>query len=431
MQKFIAEVIFSPVLGIMGTVVEVNMEFRFEYEPVRFVEMLSEIRTAFPFLEEFAVNDTGERIAALSARLETVNDNNLQEFVKTLKGSELELIIKIMKDPADSKIEVLEGIIKLRFRKKLYNLCWIMLQDNFFNAGLLNAAQVLSEFMKAEYPDEFAASFLGRTINLAGSLPEKGEILLIEEKSDLGSFFRRYAILENSIFAQKLRELFFTGCEADGFVNNREPLLRHMNGDDLDSAAAVFSVYLDKLKTIQYFDTVNRMVVSRWGIPENGGELWQRLDDRRIAKFVAWQDLKRIEAHFGRESKRYKIWAGYFDRMQRIVADEAAGFLIMEFDKFVVFDGKVDGGWSYLYMKDYFEDEYTRYENAKNQGAPQWRIIPEHVASARDLVIEGVRSDIYRVGYDRVHILYLKEILKVELDPATSKKERFFMGRPK
>ena len=167
-------------------------------------------------------------------------------------------------------------------------------------------------------------------------------------------------------------------------------------------------------------DILNRMVVNRGGIPENGGRFWQRLDDGKIAKFNDWQDLKRIALHFGRESKRYKLWAGYFDQIRRIEADEAAGLLIMEFDNFVILDGKEENGWSYLYMKDYFEGEYLRYKGAKQQGTAKWRIVPEHVADARDLVIEGIRSDIYKVGYDRVHILYLMEIL------SEAKRGRFF-----
>ena len=397
------------------------MEFKFDYEPVRFNGLLSDIREAFPHLEELDGDDASRRSDVLSERLSAIDTNSLFRLAKALKSKELELILYLMKAPVEEMIiSKAEIILKLRFRKKLFDLCWILLQGDYDNKGLLNAACVLSECMQTKHPDEYEVSFLFKAGKMPGSLVQKAHSLLIEEKCDIRGFCRRYSILEHSVFAQKLRELFFTGCDTSGFVNNRESILKHMNGNDLDSMATVFSVYLDKLKVIEYFDIVNHMVVNKWGNPEKAVEFWQRLDDEGIAKFSAWQDLKRIEQHFGRESKRYKLWAGYFDKMQRIEADDAAQLLIMEFENFVVLDFKEEEGWSYLYMKDYFKDEYERYEGAKQNGASQWRIITELVAGARDLVIEGNRSDIYRVGYVRVEMLYLKEILKLELEQGAS-----------
>lgn len=395
------------------------MEFKFEYEPVRFNDILSDIREAFPQLEELDGNDAPGRSGMLSERLSAIDPNSLFRLAKVLKSKELQLILYLMKAPAEVEIiSKAEIILKLRFKKKLFDLCWILLQGDYDNKGLLNAARVLSECMHTKHPDEYEASFFFKTAKIPGSLVQKAHTLLIEEKCDIRSFCRRYSILDNSAFAQKLRMLFFTGCDSNGFVNNRESILKHMNGDDLDIMAAVFSAYLDKLKVIDYFDIVNQMVASKWGNPEKAGEFWQRLDGTIAAKFSAWQDLKRIERHFGSESKRYKLWAGYFDKMMRIEAD--AQLLIMEFGNFIVLDFKEEEGWSYLYMKDYFFDEYEQYEGAKQHGSAQWRIIPEHVAGARDLVIEGIRSDIYRVGYARVQMLYLKEILKLELEQEAS-----------
>ncbi len=401
------------------------MEFKYTYEPVRFEGMISEIRVAFPSLEEFVRDSPKESVDALSASLEAIDENNLQAFAKTLKTSELELIIKIVLITVDSEIvNKAESILKQRFKKKLFDLCWVMLQYNYQNSGLLHTALVLSECMKVEYPEEFAASFLFQVENMEGSLPEKAIMMLTTQNSDLTSFCDRYAILENSDFAQRLRELFFKKCKVEDFVINQELLLKHITGHDINSAALVLSFYLEKLSVREYFNNINRIVVNRWDLPENDGEIWRKLADETVEKFKAWLDLKVIEQHYGQESTRYKLWTVYFDQILQVKYDEAPGLLIMEFENFVVLDEKNKNECSYLYMKDYFAAEYTWYEEMKQQGISTWRINSEHVADARDLVIHNIKSNIYRVGYDNTDILYLKEILAIKLKSATSKKKK-------
>lgn len=414
------------------------MEFKLEYEPARFNATLSVIRKSFPYLNELSGNDLDAKKAALSAKLEAIAGSEVQRLAETLKSSELELVLSIISDTEDPEtLSMLVSILVLRFRKKLFDLCWIMLQNNYRNTGLLNAAKVLMDCMKSVYSIELEASFLFKAeLNKAESnkaelaeaaLPEKARDMMLSEMVDIKGFLRKYHILENSRFAHEMRRLFFTACGADGFLKNKEQLIKHMDTDDINSAAAVFSSYLGKLKPIEYFDSLNRVVVNRWGVPGDGGEFWGRLDSSASERFDSWLDLKKIEHHFGFGSKRYKFWSMYFENMRGIRYDEPAGLLIMKFSNFIIVDNKDADGWSYLYLREYFAVEYANYEASRRQqettesqhgeaelqqGRTEWRIIPEHVAEARDLVIEGIKSDIYRIGYDKVHILYLKDILK-------------------
>ncbi len=132
--------------------------------------------------------------------------------------------------------------------------------------------------------------------------------------------------------------------------------------------------------------------------------------------------MKKIEAHFGKDSTRFRLWAGYFDKMAGVGTDEAGGFLLMDFGRFIAVDIKDEDGCSFLCNKEYFSEQYINYIETKELKASDWKFIPGHIVEARDLVIEGIKSEIYRGGYDRAQILYLREILKVELDPAVRAK---------
>jgi len=68
---------------------------------------------------------------------------------------------------------------------------------------------------------------------------------------------------------------------------------------------------------------------------------------------------------------------------------------------------------------------YTREEEDKENGKEGWRIIEEHVVPARDLVIENKKGRLYSVGYDKVSVLYLKEIIRNMCDSRVRKKDKY------
>lgn len=73
----------------------------------------------------------------------------------------------------------------------------------------------------------------------------------------------------------------------DGFLNNKDMLARHLNGDDVRSAAMVYACYLKELTVTEYSDQINSLILTRWGTSQDDESFWQHIDDEIKLKFLA------------------------------------------------------------------------------------------------------------------------------------------------
>jgi len=128
--------------------------------------------------------------------------------------------------------------------------------------------------------------------------------------------------------------------------------------------------------------------------------------------------MKVMEEHFGADNKKFIFWTNYLEKFTKIERFPGSTIIFIYFDTCVVVDMGGEEQSAYLYYKESFDLEY---ENFIETDKTHWRIFKENVIDARESIIEEKRSDIYKLNYEFVGRLYLKEILETE---ALKKKKR-------
>ena len=196
-------------------------------------------------------------------------------------------------------------------------------------------------------------------------------------------------------------------------MENRQVFLCLLADPDAGKSVPVIENYFLSLQVQEYFDEVNYFLIEKYG--EN---LFLMISAVCMKRFIQWQGLKRIEAHFG-NSKQFRFWASFADKMTKVIQDDQSGVLFMDFGSFVAADvpetraeDELSEPFSYIYDKRYFEDSLDWYAQAHKDSPASWRIIPEHVADVREKIIMDIKSEAYRMGYERVGLLYSKEIIR-------------------
>ncbi len=405
-------------------------------------EALDITRKHYPSYLEFVRSDHSEKIKRILDSIAQLKGEMLVKYSFTLRDSDLEYVLPALVNCKDERIcNMLEDILELRFRKKLYELNWIMLQMDFTNRNLLETMNRMLNCLKNKYPQDYAASLFTRldaftVAALNENLPESMCRVLVAENIDIDTFSRKYALFSDGALAKKMSELFFLKSSKNGFTRNRDVFTGLLDDKDAPEAVPLLACYFEKLEVYEYFDELNYSLMRRFGEPGVSGEkgkddFWELLPKACSDKFSRWQDLKRIEYHFGKSSKDFILWVSYIDKMKKVDYHEHAGLLFMDFGPFVVVDSRegfledgiegldvADKKISYLIDRKYFDHvcESHKPETAEHDGNLWWRIIAGHMVDARELIIEDIKSEVYRVGYNKVQLLYLKEILRVKLE---------------
>lgn len=427
------------------------------YGPSKLEEVLNRTRKHYPAVIEFIGWDHSEKIRQIMDALAFLNEGELFKYAFTLRESELAYVLLALADCTDELLcRMLETILVLRFRKKLYELNWIMLQMDFHNRNLLKAMGKMVDGLKGKYPRDYAVSLFARldAMNegntgqaLKDNLAEYMYRLLVAENTDISSFCRKYALYWDSALAKRISEHYFINAGRDGFLKNKEAFKMLLDSKDAINPLPLMSCYLERLDVREYFDDINEWIEKRYGGPGFSEEnekkgLWEALPKACADKFQRWQNLKVLASHFGgKGNKPFTLWASYIDRIKKVVRDECRGLLFMDFGTFIAVDsmsgydeastGDLEEGSTefltldktenkknvYIVERKYFDLAYESEESERVETISRhWRIIAEHVVDVRDLILEDVESEVYRAGYHQVQLLYLKEILKEKLE---------------
>jgi hypothetical protein len=389
--------------------------------------VINSIRLSCPSPGEFLQADySGNVVQILDSVTSLKDDRMILKYAALLKSDELYYVLLAQKSCTDRRAwSVLANILEFRFTRRLYDFGWAMVQADFENRNALNSLAKLVKCLKIKYPEDYKSSIFAGLNERSGNgamgtwvrkLPECIHTLLVSEQVDIDTFCRKYSIDPFSPLGRKICELFFISCDKTGFFANRSIFFDFLIDMDFAKKAPIAANYLDELNVRDYFDEVNALMVE-----EN---YFNMLPATCREKFKKWQDLKRIEAHFG-NSVKFRFWAQYLDMMTKVSHDEMNRFLCMDFGSFVAADaGEVSAEdflsdeFSLIYAREYFDNEYEHYDLAKQaqDGKSLWRIITGHVADARDMIIKDTKSEVYRIGYEKVGLLYSREIMKVMLN---------------
>ncbi|NTV91015.1 MAG: hypothetical protein HGA22_11760 [Clostridiales bacterium] len=431
------------------------------YTPERFNSTLAAFKVKIPVYSEMVNSENEEAVRAL---VSTISSG----YATKLKNRELELLVNAYAFVTEPElIDKLDEIYRLRFRRKHFEICWFIFQKDFRNPLLLRTLKFFRNLLPEEERN-------GHIQKLSECLEDENGIFgLIEEMGYLSLFFRRNAIINKSGFAWELMRIYFSRCSKDGYFRNRAYLSDYFSDANSDDLISVASAYLERLEAVQLFREANTILLERWGMPgavfkdgsdkddgssdkadddsdrddsssnkyggnsdrdddgsENNTERseeasgWYRIMPELSGKIIKWLDFMEAEKHFGENDRRLRLWAEYFNDIKKVVYSRNEELLVLAFGAFSIMDLRVDLNNAYFFCNTElaateFEDDSAIEDSEVEEGIPAAYLLlkrqilsGEGMVSARDHFILGTNSSVYKLGYDRANVLYLKDMIK-------------------
>lgn len=393
------------------------METDFYFHPMKFSEVLTKISKSHLSMQEKLSVNSEDSVSEFMARLKAEANKPSGRLRILFKYRDLELIISVLAKTEDEVLrDILLHMLKTFSGSKLFKLSWAMLQKDYTNKDLIDSIKILSlhnEHNCQLYSVILPASGDSILDRALGAL--ECEALLIRD------FFDKYGIMSECHFGSDLSIKFFSRCCKSDFLNNfatfKEILFFYKN-------EAVFNVienYLEKFDAYEYDFDISKRLLEEYGEPTENKGLWAYMRTEIKAKFNDWLKILQIEDHFGRTSRKSYFWRQYYRDIRKIYRDEESDLLFISFEGFTVVDLGRENSETFLYDSEIFDTKYRQHLDEVKNGLDEvrnvidiWRPEPDSTVTARVAFLEDASSKVYKMNYDGVGILYLKELIKRE-----------------
>lgn len=248
---------------------------------------------------ECARYDYGEVLDSFINRMEAAQKGLCRGTECQVRNSELELLIHSLKRISSGNLQAsLLCILEKRAKKRLFELNWYMLQEDYTNAGLLASMNVLCTYMKRNHPDEFAATLFSRLGSPDENFLGNSLDLAMKEYDGIEEFLNRYNIMPLSTFGGRLCLEYYTKCGKQGFIADREMFYLFLDNYCDEEVYPAVANYLDSLDTVEYPDRINMLLLNRFSDPASSNCLWDNVSNVLKQKFTQWMRLKEIEEHY-------------------------------------------------------------------------------------------------------------------------------------
>ena len=391
------------------------MAYTLEFVPVAFERSLGDIRERFPLINEVIYENKTEDTIGLVDRLSDLDEKELERFALNLKSNELDLpLIAFRTRMEEGASDKLDSLLEIRFRKKLFLLNWLILQNNYTNEKLIKSMHNLCSIMSHKYPDDYSLSIFSKIKKWDEDCIHKVIKVLTKEKTNITEFFDKYHFLQKSKFSYTFYVQYFKNATKEMIIADWATFVLAANSYVVKESADIINVYLELFGVSDYSEEITNIILEKYDPIKRYSEFWEYLSKEAEAKFFQWTNLKTIEEHFKKEVKKYSFWSNYLKEMVKVESYNDLDLIFIYFDSCIVVDmGKTEPN-AFLYYKESFDIEYERFIELDETQERIWRIFPENVIDVKDSIIEGKRSDIYKFSYEFVGRLYIKEILKTE-----------------
>ncbi|HCS73694.1 MAG TPA: hypothetical protein DIW17_07455, partial [Clostridiales bacterium] len=186
------------------------MEYAINVPKLEFNNALNSVRKNHPYAEEIIRMDRNDEVNELIHQIDSLNGQQLKEYANSLSNSNQELVFHaLMKDITQTQKNKLFTIISIRMKKRFYNYNWILLQEHYNNANLIESLALIAEYIKEKIPTKYKLSLVSKLSVKDGNLVAQTLDVLQSEENTLSDFFIRYNIKNESNFARALVEEFF------------------------------------------------------------------------------------------------------------------------------------------------------------------------------------------------------------------------------
>jgi hypothetical protein len=388
------------------------MPYQLNFIPHKLDKALNDAAARHFTTAECARQDYGERLGNFIKRAEAMEENFSEEASVSIRNSELELLLHAIKNTSSQDLSLrLRYILEKRAKVRLFDLNWLMLQEDYENEGLLASMKILSIYMNKNFHGKFQASLYSKLDNHdTGILPQSLD-LLYKEGMGITDFIKQYGIQPLSSFGCSLCARYFRKCDKQGFKEDCDLFqlyINNYNGSDIYPAVAY---YLDTLQVSEYLDEINLQLLSRFSHPSSGNCLWDNIIDSLKQKFNQWMRIKEIEKHFGGDQRKYAPWKQVYSYIDGVWREKEDNLLFIDLGEYVAVDMGLSCEDAFLYRKSIFNVLYEQYIAGKESGL-KWSNLPEGVVTARDAIILDTTSDSYKISYEGIGVLYIKELIE-------------------
>lgn len=387
------------------------MDYAFFVPALKFKTSMEIIRKKHPFAEEIAWMDMKDEVQALLDQIDLLQGNKLSDYAVKLQNSRLELIFHALLQNINAlQKEKLLFILSLRLKKRFFHYNWIMLQEHYSNAYLMESFYLLADFMKNRHPGEFNNSFASRMTFPSKDLLQQALSALKLEQCTLKVFFIQYNFLKGSALFEAVLDEFFNSCDQDGFLENAQLFLDWIRTSEKKPLSQI-KHYLNVMNVLEYVEEINYFLIELFGLPGEG-LFWQDIEKEYQTKLLEWNKLKDLGKYFGIHTEKFLFWRSYYQYIERVHCYTDLGILFLYFPGHVVIDFEKDRDRSFLYKKGAFQIAYRTFAAANGfQGRSKWTIELEKVESIKNAILENRVSEIYELNYEGLGKLYIRDYL--------------------
>jgi len=380
-----------------------------------FLQSLESIRKDHPYAEEIAYLNFKEDILELLYQIDLLSDSRLKKYAVSLRNSRLKLIFHALAHEITiEQKDKLLVILSLRIKKRFFHYNWIMLQEHYTNAYLIESFRLLIDYMEQNYPVDLQRSLAGKITDWDGDLIEQALEILVKEECTISVYLEQYKILKDSSFARELIKRYFLECSSEGFHANADVFLEMICQNESRCYAQV-NHYLNVVNVLDYIEAVNKMLMELYGLP---GEsfFWDNIQEEVQSKFHIWYKLRGVRKYWGTENEKFLFWRNYYNYIIKTEFIPEQGMMFIYLPGYVVVDFKEDKTKSYLYKKSEFLTAYKTFESEGGlSGNSNWPLDSEKAVPVKNNILEGINSEIFTLDYEGISKLYIRDYLEMHL----------------
>ena len=388
------------------------MEYAINAPKLEFNNALNSVRKNHPYAEEIIRMDRNDEVNELIHQIDSLNGPQLEEYANSLSNSNQELVFHaLMKDITQTQKNKLFTIISIRMKKRFYNYNWILLQEHYNNANLIESLALIAEYIKEKIPTKYKLSLVSKLSVKDGNLVAQTLDVLQSEENTLSDFFIRYNIKNESSFARALVEEFFLHCDKEGFQRNFVLFIKEIQNHKNPPYPQI-SHYLEDMNVLDYVEEINNYLLNLYNDSKNTW-FWDNIQDELKVKLLHWNKLKDIGKHMGIHSEKYLFWKNYYQIIEKTKYYPELRLLLFHIPGHVVVDTENEKDTSYLYKKAAFEAAFRNLDSFNNRIS--WSLDKDSVISTKDAILENKRSEIYELNYEGLGKLYIRDYLDANM----------------
>jgi hypothetical protein len=383
-----------------------------QFRPSKFKEVLRNIRGKYRLYDEIAECDC-EGISNLCRRIENIPDDKLHYFVMMFKTGDIELAMLSLKAGISQTLErKLCKIITERFNKRFFILGWHILQYRYNSNNFIDLMKQLCGKMRDKHAKEYGNLLLSR-LDLREKLPAQAVGILKNEGQNIKEFIKKYEVNLKSPFAMNTCRLFFTGCDKEGFLRNKDIFFYIFDNTDLQGRTAMISNYLDLFNIAGCIDDINERILLDYGSPSHKqkNEFFKLLGERLALKFEKWLFLKKAREYFKDNEKKYNFWEIYCENFKNVWVDADAYILFIDMGEIVAVDIDSSSSESYVFTRNIFDMEYSAFISNNEKGKDSWKYSAANAVNARNYIIDGINSEVFKICYEGAALLFARDLL--------------------